>query len=46
MPDRRKLAAGGVMNFGSNLGGMVSPALTPWLAGRIGWDSALSLTTG
>jgi ACS family glucarate transporter-like MFS transporter len=38
--------AGGVMNFGSNLGGMISPALTPWLAERIGWESALSLTAG
>lgn len=36
--------AGGVMNFGSNLGGMLSPALTPWLAERIGWESALTLT--
>jgi ACS family glucarate transporter-like MFS transporter len=36
--------AGGTMNFGSNLGGMVSPALTPWLAARIGWESTLSLT--
>jgi len=38
--------AGGVMNFGSNLGGMISPALTPWLAERVGWESALSLTAG
>jgi ACS family glucarate transporter-like MFS transporter len=38
--------AGGTMNFGSNLGGMVSPALTPWLAERIGWESALTLTAG
>jgi MFS transporter, ACS family, glucarate transporter len=38
--------AGGTMNFGSNLGGMVSPALTPWLAERIGWEAALSLTAG
>jgi MFS transporter, ACS family, glucarate transporter len=38
--------AGGTMNFGSNLGGMVSPALTPWLAARIGWESALTLTAG
>jgi len=38
--------AGGVMNFGSNLGGMVSPALTPWLAERIGWEAALTLTAG
>jgi len=36
--------AGGTMNFGSNLGGMVSPALTPWLAQRMGWETALSLT--
>ena len=38
--------AGGTMNFGSNLGGMVSPALTPWLAARIGWESALTCTAG
>jgi ACS family glucarate transporter-like MFS transporter len=38
--------AGGTMNFGSNLGGMVSPALTPWLAEHIGWETALSLTAG
>jgi ACS family glucarate transporter-like MFS transporter len=38
--------AGGTMNFGCNLGGMISPAFTPWLAERIGWDSALSLTAG
>lgn len=39
-------AGGGVMNFGSNLGGMISPALTPWLAKRIGWGAALSMTAG
>ena len=38
--------AGGTMNFGSNLGGMISPAFTPLLAARIGWESALSLTSG
>ena len=43
---RRSGMASGVMNFGSNLGGMVSPALTPWLAERIGWESALTLTAG
>ncbi len=32
------------MNFGSNLGGMISPVLTPWLAERIGWSAALSAT--
>jgi len=42
----RSGVAGGVMNFGSSLGGMISPALTPWLAERIGWSSALSLTAG
>jgi ACS family glucarate transporter-like MFS transporter len=42
----RSGVAGGVMNFGSNLGGMISPALTPWLAERIGWGSALTLTAG
>jgi ACS family glucarate transporter-like MFS transporter len=34
-------AAGGVMNMGSNLGGLVSPALTPVLAAAIGWENAL-----
>jgi ACS family glucarate transporter-like MFS transporter len=34
-------AAGGVMNMGSNLGGLVSPALTPILAASIGWENAL-----
>jgi ACS family glucarate transporter-like MFS transporter len=34
---------GGVMNFGSNLGGLVSPVLTPWLAARLGWGTALGL---
>lgn len=38
--------AGGTMNFGSNIGGAISPALTPWLAERIGWETALSLTAG
>lgn len=38
----RSGAAGGLMNFGSNLGGMISPAVTPWLAQRIGWEGALS----
>jgi ACS family glucarate transporter-like MFS transporter len=38
--------AGGIMNFGANLGGMISPALTPWLAERIGWAAALGLAAG
>jgi ACS family glucarate transporter-like MFS transporter len=42
----RSGVAGGTMNFGSNLGGMISPSLTPWLATRMGWESALTLTAG
>jgi ACS family glucarate transporter-like MFS transporter len=42
----RSGVAGGVMNFGGNLGGMISPVLTPWLAERIGWEAALTLTAG
>lgn len=36
--------AGGTMNFGSNIGGAISPALTPWMAERIGWEQTLTLT--
>ena len=38
---KRSGEAGGVMNMGSNLGGLVSPALTPVLAKAIGWENAL-----
>jgi ACS family glucarate transporter-like MFS transporter len=34
-------AAGGIMNTGGNLGGLISPALTPVLAARFGWEPAL-----
>ncbi len=37
----RSGTGGGVMNMGSNLGGFVSPALTPVLAAAIGWENAL-----
>lgn len=37
----RSGAAGGIMNMGSNLGGVVSPMLTPLLARYIGWANAL-----
>jgi ACS family glucarate transporter-like MFS transporter len=37
----RSGTAGGIMNMGSNLGGLVSPALTPVLAAWIGWEAAL-----
>ena len=35
--------AGGIMNMGSNVGGFISPALTPWLAAMIGWERSLQL---
>ncbi len=37
----RSGTAGGIMNMGSNLGGLISPALTPVLASWIGWENAL-----
>jgi ACS family glucarate transporter-like MFS transporter len=37
----RSGTAGGVMNCGSNIGGMISPALTPVLAAYMGWKNAL-----
>ncbi len=33
--------AGGIMNMGSNIGGLISPALTPLIASVIGWENAL-----
>jgi ACS family glucarate transporter-like MFS transporter len=39
-------AGGGFMNLGSNIGGMISPALTPWLASLWGWQPALDLAAG
>ena len=36
-------AAGGIMNTGCNIGGLISPALTPVLAAAIGWENALHL---
>jgi ACS family glucarate transporter-like MFS transporter len=33
--------AGGIMNMGTNVGGLVSPALTPVLAAHFGWENAL-----
>ena len=41
----RSGTAGGVMNMGSNLGGLVSPALTPVLAASIGWENALHVAS-
>jgi MFS transporter, ACS family, glucarate transporter len=34
---------GGIMNMGCNIGGLISPVLTPALASVIGWENALHL---
>ncbi|MGH7256282.1 MAG: MFS transporter, partial [Nitrospirales bacterium] len=34
----------GLMNTGANLGGTLSPTVTPWLAAQVGWTSALIIT--
>jgi ACS family glucarate transporter-like MFS transporter len=43
---RRSGVAGGIMNTGSNVGGLVSPALTPVLAAAVGWENALHVAAG
>ena len=35
-------ALSGLMNTGANLGGALSPTLTPWLAAQFGWPMALA----
>ncbi len=42
----RSGTAGGIMNMGSNVGGLISPALTPVLASWIGWENALHVAAG
>ena len=42
----RSGAGGGVMNMGSNIGGLISPALTPVLAASMGWEAALMVSAG
>lgn len=42
----RSGTAGGIMNMGSNAGGMLSPALTPLLALYMGWENALHIAAG
>jgi len=39
----RSGVGGGIMNTGSNVGGLISPALTPVLAESIGWENALHI---
>jgi ACS family glucarate transporter-like MFS transporter len=38
---KRSGTAGGIMNMGSNVGGLISPALTPIIASWVGWENAL-----
>ncbi len=38
--------ASGLMNMGGNLGGTISPSLTPWLANEYGWASSLYVMSG
>jgi len=33
--------AGGIMNTGGNIGGILSPTLTPIIAGYVGWEGSL-----
>jgi ACS family glucarate transporter-like MFS transporter len=35
-------ALSGLMNTGANLGGAISPTLTPWMAEQWGWPTALA----
>jgi len=37
----RSGTASGLMNTGCNIGGLISPALTPVLAASLGWENAL-----
>jgi MFS transporter, ACS family, glucarate transporter len=41
IPGGRSGTAGGIMNTGCNIGGLLSPTLTPMLAASIGWEPAL-----
>jgi cyanate permease len=40
---RRSGVAGGIMNTGSKIGGLIAPALTPAIAAAVGWNKALEL---
>jgi ACS family glucarate transporter-like MFS transporter len=46
MSGTRAGAGGGIMNTGCNIGGLISPALTPVLAASLGWEPALHLAAG
>jgi ACS family glucarate transporter-like MFS transporter len=36
----------GLMNMGANIGGAISPAVTPWLAAQYGWPLSLGAAAG
>lgn len=36
----------GVMNMGANVGGVISPSMTPWLADHWGWTASLLFAAG
>ena len=36
-------AAAGIFNTGGNVGGILAPVVTPWIAGSCGWTVALSV---
>jgi len=36
----------GVMNTGANVGGVISPSLTPWIADHWGWTASLLVAAG
>jgi MFS family permease len=38
-------AASGFLNAGGNLGGMLAPVVTPWIASRVGWSGGLSFAS-
>ncbi|MBS1979253.1 MAG: MFS transporter [Bacteroidetes bacterium] len=42
----RSGTAGGFMNTGGNIGGLLSPLVTPWVASRIGWEGSLHIAAG
>ncbi len=46
MAGARTGTAGGIMNMGSNIGGLISPLLTPWMATFLGWEGALLIAGG
>ena len=40
---RHGATAAGLMNTGGNVGGMIAPALTPWVGLHYGWSAAIGL---